>query len=429
MSTSDRLKKYAVILLHTEIILGRSYHYDLRGWELMTEMNWRCDCPICRLIVYPIIRRISSASKVVSKEESKEFKTSKSIEELTKGRPAEIVKLSDIEQQEIPQGQSVATVASAGTESIEQQASLQPIAFPTTDLQSQRTETQQEQQYQEQSSSMEDKERGESNVNVPKDLYERLDSLESEIDKIKKYVKASIDGIKATLVDLRSAMAELSNPFNILRKYADILLTPEGKSEKEGSNVKEQQYIQPQIVPIVVPLAQGTTIQSGQLQQQGRENVEVKPKEEGESARTKGESLKEEIDEETREKININPDVYERLVLWINSLLNKIPLEGINKLIDNYVLTGIIDKDMGRTLKTMAKTINELKSIGLDIKEQAKYLRELLKALNITSKDIKEFTTQLEKSEEKTSGVGNNEESNQVEELLKMINEDEGNEQ
>jgi len=395
----------------------------------MAEVNWRCDCPICRLIVYPIIRRISSTSKVVGKEESKEFKTSKSIEELTKGRPAEIIKLSDIGQQEIPQGQEVATVASSGTGSVEQQASLQPITFPSTDLQSQRTETQQEQQYQEQSSSMEDKGGGKPGVDVPKDLYERLDGLESEIDKIKKYVKASIDGIKATLVDLRSAMAELSNPFNILRKYADILLTPEGKSEKERSNVKEQQYIQPQIVPIVVPLAQGTTIQSGQLQQQGREDAGVEPKEEGESARTKGERLKEGVDEKTREKININPDVYERLVLWINSLLNKIPLEGVNKLIDNYVLTGIIDKDMGKTLKTMAKTINELKSIGLDIKEQAKYLRELLNALNTTSKDIKEFTTQSGKNEEKTSEVGSDKEGNQVEELLKMINEDESNEQ
>jgi len=399
----------------------------------MAEVTWQCDCPICRLIVYPIIRRISPTNKVTSKEESKESEIKKNVGELTKGRPIEMIKLSDIEQQEMPQGQKVATVMplETGTENAEQQASLQTITYPSIDLQSQHIETQEKQQYQEQNLVSENKEKNEPNAYVPKDLYERLGNLESEIDKIKKYVKASIDGIKATLVDLRSAMAELSNPFNILRKYADILLTSEGKSEKGEGSVREQQYVQPQIVPIVVPLAQGAIIQPSQSQQQeSKESIKIESKDVSKSLKIKKNRFEERNgDEEVKEKMSINPDVYEKLISWINSLLNRVPLEGINKLIDNYVLTGILGKGMGETLKMMAKTISELKSVGLSIKEQAKYLRELLNALNTTSRNVRKFVTQSEEIEKENDNADANKGGNQVEELLKIIDEDEDNEQ
>ena len=277
-------------------------------------------------------------------------------------------------------------------------------------------------------------------VDVPNEVLERINSLEAEIDKIKKYVKLSIDSIKATLIDLRSAMAELSNPFNILRKYADIFFGGEEERKEQSSNEPKKtehqsQPTMPQIIPIVIPSpvpVQGNNYRQNQVLNMAQNNNSIdtmqKTSLDGEEKRENtGASQKQEIIRGISKKMSI--DVYEKLVDWANNVLNRIGQEKFSKLIDYYIDIGLIEEDMGNALKKIVEIVNELRTINIDPKEQVELLRELLSGVNGSKpsggskeeKNGKEHTLMEEETKEVEEETETSSPSEAAKELLDII--------
>ncbi|MCD6114138.1 MAG: hypothetical protein J7J78_02425 [Thermoprotei archaeon] len=235
--------------------------------------------------------------------------------------------------------------------------------------------------------------KSQSQAELPPNVVEKINMLESEINKIKKYVKASIDGIKATLVDLRSAMAELSNPFNILRKYADLFSGTEQQQQQTQQPAQNPTQVatvvQPSIQP-VIPVIQYPIVQPMQQQNAENKSAEEEPKKE---------VIQEK--EERKENARIDYGLYVKLAQWVNKIIDQIPPDMLEKLVDNYIDIGVIDENIGKALKKIIKTVNELRSLGLSIDEQAKYLRELVHAIGLSNGEVAEkVLPATEKAEE-----------------------------
>ena len=360
------------------------------------EDIWPCDCPICRVLVKPLVSMIARKSNL-----GYSFSTKAGITE-----PGErITNTKDSEAGNIQTNNSVLRElvqrypVKVAKVSSEQSESLQPpVENPI--LANQVSQSQPNPQKFD-SISQEQREEGENEENppqkvqveVPKEVLERIDALEAEVDKMKKYVKLSIDSIKATLIDLRSALAELSNPFNILRKYADIFFgSEEERKEQSGKEPKKAEHqtqpVSPQIIPIVIPSPvpiQGNSYRQDQVSNMGQNSIstaiiQTASSSQEEMGESSGTTPKQEMTRGDSKRMSI--DVYEKLVDWANNVLNRIDRDKFNKLIDYYTDIGLIEEDMGNALKKIVEIVNELRSANIDPKEQVELLRELLSGVN-----------------------------------------------
>jgi len=386
------------------------------------EDIWPCNCPICRTLIKPLV-------SIVARRTNPEYSFSVETdvtepgesEASTQGGEAGSIQTNSPSLRELAQRYPV-KVAKA---SPEQPESPQPLQPPIENPRLANQVLQPQPNPQESGSSAQ--EQGEEGgngenspqkvqVEVPKEVLERIDSLEAEIDKMKKYVKLSIDSIKATLIDLRSAMAELSNPFNILRKYADIFFgSEEEKTEQSGKEPEkteqQTQPVSPQIIPIVVPSpvpVQGNSYQQGQVSGMTQNSTSTAVTQTASSGQegigeSTGTTRKQEIIHGDSKKMSI--DVYEKLVDWANNVLNRIGQDKFSKLIDYYTDIGLIEEDMGNALKKIVEIVNELRSANIDPKEQVELLRELLSGVNGSKPSTASTEREEEKEEKESSSV------------------------
>jgi len=337
----------------------------------MPQSVWRCNCPICRITVHKVLNKVAGGRLTVKAKapETVEAKpTSEGVAQIPQlspemrekvgNRPVEVVKLTPQSPQPPPtQIQQTPSTTKAGGEEKKEEKKSQ------------------------------------SQAELPPNVVEKINMLESELNKIKKYVKASIDGIKATLVDLRSAMAELSNPFNILRKYADLFSGTEQQQQQTQQPAQNPTQVatvvQPSIQP-VIPVIQYPIVQPMQQQNAENKSAEEEPKKE---------VIQEK--EERKENARIDYGLYVKLAQWVNKIIDQIPPDMLEKLVDNYIDIGVIDENIGKALKKIIKTVNELRSLGLSIDEQAKYLRELVHAIGLSNGEVAEkVLPATEKAEE-----------------------------
>ena len=406
------------------------------------EELWRCDCPICRLTVKPVLRILSrryslgrAQTTTVESAQQKQGTQGKNIEELAKKYPVQKVKVPTQSQQSTETNLATPQPIQQPTTQLPQNLQTPQVQI-TQQLQQTLIQNQAEKPKEEKEEKKEERkeERQQTvRVEVPKEVMERISSLETEIDKIKKYVKLSIDSIKATLVDLRSAMAELSNPFNILRKYADIFFGEEGEREKKGKGISQTEQSQQNIsspgaplpyIPIVIPAMpqQMMSFTQQNMGQQYNINNDI-GKNIVENKNTIGKESEESSVIETRPRLSF--EVYEKLVLWANNVLNKIERGKFAKLIDYYVDIGVLTEDIGKALKKIVELVDELRGSGIDPKEQIRLLRDLVSGIDKTSRYKKidqEYTTDYEEYQvSSTSKKKEPEASEAAKELLDLI--------
>lgn len=297
---------------------------------------WRCDCPICRYIVKPVLRRLVGELG----EQSKEQERQEPVEQIEAGAEKQEQPAKEPSQlQELAQrfGAVVAPLQQA-QEQGEQPAQAQQAQQPQSPPAKQAPQGARQQE----SSGGQEQRVVQVRAEVPKEVIDRIDQLEQEVSKIKTFVKASIEGIKATLVDLRSAMAELSNPFNILRKYADLFFE-EGEANKLNAIAAAH-------------------IRSPEAPQSSEQSAEHSSKEQ-------------------EQPMKLDLDTYQKLAAWVDEVLQKVPPKEFSSLIDRYVEIGVIDRRLGEALKKVADIVNELRRHGIDVKAQYAMLAKLLREL------------------------------------------------
>ena len=306
--------------------------------------DWQCNCPICRVLVKRVINRVTSNMPMPNtvniqvsenrEEVPRENQNTLTIEELKQRFPVENIKIM--------------------------QEQVQQTTQPASRQNSQAGEEEKEER-------KENEEKAQVQVEIPKEFVDRIEHLESEVSNIKKYVKTAIDGIKAVLVDLRSTMTELSNPFNILRKYADIFFGGEEGQILINKSVSQIVQNQSQVFTQKIPPPQTSP---GYVHP-----ICVQKKSAHEELRDQEKKV-----EGKRKSMDLN--TYSKLAEWVDLVLKRIPPDKLNEIIDNYVEVGIIGKDLGEALKKIVKIVEELKRHGVSVEEQRKVLSKLIENLS-----------------------------------------------
>ena len=346
---------------------------------------WRCQCPICRVLVHKVLNRVYgelSLDNIESITAKQQVKPTSTIEELKKKYPVQEVKVASLPNQSQEQSQQPSLPPSSPNLNVEPQSPPQLISNPPSPQTSSPTTSTLQNEESGTEESREDV--GKVRVEIPKEVLERIESLENEIDKIKTYVRASIDSVKATLVDLRSAMAELSNPFNILRKYADIFFgaeEQEEKSKKEEKSSQQQYPAFPPVVPVVYPITGAPVISVQQVpaNTMGPTNGDTMQNLPEAPSSSKKEAI-EPVNGNGKPRIPFS--VYTKLVNWANNVIKKIPPDKFDDIIDAYIDIGLLDETTGNALKKLIKLIKELGDLGITPEEQIMILKGLIEGLN-----------------------------------------------
>ncbi|MCD6428738.1 MAG: hypothetical protein J7L12_03885 [Desulfurococcales archaeon] len=229
------------------------------------EDVWPCNCPLCRVFIKPVFRVLSRVAGARGVEEGSEAVAHEGVEgiEEMEGVEEKVESMRKFAEQAKKAGIEVKAVKAEGEEAEEKpeagEGSEEKPAAPETppvDI---------------------------SKLPQVTSILERVEALEEEVQSLKNSVAKTIEGIKATLVDLRAAVAEVSNPFNIMRKYAELLGF--GAQQLQGPQPQMQQLSQ---IPaqVTAPSAGGTMLVAAQPPASEKEESEGVEKIEKELSKT-----------------------------------------------------------------------------------------------------------------------------------------------
>ncbi|MCS7112079.1 MAG: hypothetical protein N3D82_02720 [Ignisphaera sp.] len=132
------------------------------------SVEWVCRCGLCRLLALPVFRKVSG------------------------------YRGGDDEQQ----GGSVEELSEAPPESIQQSASGVGVSTQSVDVDSIVSRVVDE---------------------VDKRVSSRIDGIERELEGVKSSFGGVAEELRSAIIEVRSAVSELANPFNFMRKYAEIV--------------------------------------------------------------------------------------------------------------------------------------------------------------------------------------------------------------
>ena len=300
-------------------------------------MPWKCNCPLCRLLVHPVLRLVSGKGKS-SVEHVSEVKGG--------GEVGEEVPLTEVptpttpaaKREEARQGEelelSVEEVAPPlptlpqGKEGGEQPQLPPEVPVPLP---------QQPQAQQEQQARTEVKPQT-IEVEVPKELVERIDQLEEEIGKLRKELSSINESLKNIVLEVKEALAEASSPFNVL----SIPEKPPKEQGFNGGDGKESKKTSSDISKL--------SISSG-----------------------------------------MSPSKFVELLMLVQNLLRKMSKDKAILILKGYIDAGVIDKNIGESLTKIVDFVDQLRKNGISIEEQIPYLYMLTKTLGINDPKFEEM--------------------------------------
>lgn len=193
--------------------------------------NWACNCPLCRVLVHPILRLLAPnrekghvqkppeqkqqaiTKESEEKEETSSVKrseeTSSSEENLSKGseageREQRKEEKKEAQEESVESKQQIEGVVQQSERGLQGQT-IQSIVEP---IQPQQQPGQ-----------------GEIKLVIPEEVREKIERLEEELEKLRSELKEALENISEALIDVRAAVVENINPFlmaNGDRQTADM---------------------------------------------------------------------------------------------------------------------------------------------------------------------------------------------------------------
>ncbi len=179
--------------------------------------SWSCNCPICRLFVHPVLRKVSPsgappASPLATEASPEEISSPASkFEALAEKAP---LTLEGGEQtQESPIETALLQPQPQAIEASKAEEAAPPEEEPRA-----------------------------VEVTIPQELIERIEQLEEEVGKLRSELSTINESIKSILVETRELLAEAASPFNVLR-MAQQPSAGTGNGGKKGGNGSGQEKL------------------------------------------------------------------------------------------------------------------------------------------------------------------------------------------
>lgn len=161
---------------------------------------WKCNCIVCKVLVHPILRRVSHSTSSVTVAEASEF---------NEVSTSEVIETPPETQRSIPQ---IVSQPQQPTE--QQQQPQQPTIVE---------------------------------VKLPPELVERMSKLDESVASLRKDLTELSESIKSMVIEFKEFLAESTSPFNLLREHQR-----RGNGNGKGSSNRggaESKVIQVRITP------------------------------------------------------------------------------------------------------------------------------------------------------------------------------------
>ncbi len=299
-------------------------------------MTWKCNCPLCRIFVHPVLNRVSGKS-----EGSVEALPQENVEEKISEVEEKGELLAPIAKPEKPRGggegeegselippvplpESASPTPNAPQATVSQ-VPLPPTATPTPSS----SETE---------GSAATAPPASIEVQIPREFAERIDQLEEEIGKLRKELSTINESLKGVILEVKEVLAEASSPFALLRTP----LEERGKKEKEFNGGKKK----------IKETSQPTVLAS---------------------------------------KVSLPPSKFVYLTKLASDMLKKMGKEKAVELVKGYIETGVLDKKTGETLVKIIELVDKMHSYGLSVEEQLPFLYSLAKTLGIEDPELEKI--------------------------------------
>ncbi|MEM0490115.1 MAG: hypothetical protein QXH73_02735 [Ignisphaera sp.] len=289
-----------------------------------TSVNgkWVCECIICRVFIYPIL-------KIKEKKSSKEEVKSEEIEEL-----------SSPESVEIETEKASSSIPSINLEKLSESIVSQLSSTIESKL---------------------------GNIN------QRIDMIENEVKNVQENFAKSLDDVRNALVDVRAALAEFMNPFNVLKSSTTIQnKSDRSEIKKEFLSLFEKLLYRGgnSIVTDVGEQAKGSTAVS--------KDTDVTNIAEAVS------SLGIEFSKGVK-RLGLGGII--KLMKWIDDMIDRVPRDVIEELSKFIANIGIITEEEKNILIAIIDFVYNARKIGVKVNEQIVYIYTLAKIFGISDSE------------------------------------------
>ncbi len=201
---------------------------------------------------------------------------------------------------------------------------------------------------------------------VDKRISSRIDGVERELEDVKNNFSGVAEELRNAIIEVRSAISELANPFNFMRKYAEIvddsgkLLQLLGQQNTQSAS---SQQVSPNLLTSIasqLPLNEDIKMLLSSILMQQRTSSSQKPS--------------------YFAKIL-------RLIKWIDEHLTGLPREVINELTDFAVVSGLIGEKERNLLLSAINFVENMRKRGIRVREQLIMFYTVVKMLGIEDRE------------------------------------------
>jgi DNA-binding ferritin-like protein (Dps family) len=206
-----------------------------------------------------------------------------------------------------------------------------------------------------------------------REFSSRVDNVENEIKKVREDFSKSIDEIKSVLVDMRATVADVLNPFNILKIY--------GGGSKKG--VPRTSQIIESFEKALESL--GRREISQQVGESKREDKEV--------SRESLESISREIIYRSSSRLGLYGLI--KLVKWVDEMIDRVPRDVIEEIAKFMRKTELIDEEEEKIISGVLDFVYKARKLGLRVNDQIIYMYNLAKVFGIDDKKAGEEVLKL----------------------------------
>lgn len=212
---------------------------------------------------------------------------------------------------------------------------------------------------------------------------QRIDMIEGEVKNVRENFEKSLDELRDALIDVRAAIAEFTNPFNVL------------KSQINTSNNLQREEVKKQVISFLEKTLQQNEKNSNETSSNKNNNVDAVIKNNilsdkiitGANFRNPVEAI-----------LNLYPDLGRgvrrlglggviKLMKWIDELIDRIPRDVVEELSKFMSSIGIISEEEKNVLISIIEFVYRARKMGIKVNEQIVYIYTLAKIFGLSDSE------------------------------------------
>jgi len=229
-----------------------------------------------------------------------------------------------------------------------------------------------------------------------KNIESQIDLLQKELKMFKEHTDQSIQEIKDAIINLRSTISEIDNPFNFMKKYAEVFGIDALEKLEQSKVVSYSQISEPS--PESVQIAGGKKVvvtvngRDEKIDNLSKNARDVEKVHDSFSVSDKGDRMRGGLF-----VLSIEPEKIIHMIVWVNKVSSLFGKDYTLTLLDFYHSAGLLDDKIYNAMGKALELIDKGKKAGVSIstKDYIITMIELMKILGL-DKQYSSFVSIIE---------------------------------